>query len=390
MWPDLSYIIHSLTGLGPDNAFSVVKTFGLFLGLSFVVSAYLTYLELGRKEGDGILSAREERISSFRPLSLNDLLLQSLFYFVIAFKLGYAFAHGAEFTRDPASVVFSLKGNMLAGLIAAALAALYYYPRYAKDRGKAAVYSTILVRPKDRIFDITALAALYGIIGAKLFSVLENLNAFLRDPIGEFFSGSGLTIYGGLLLAFIMVTRYARSKGIPAIHMMDAAAPALMAGYCVGRMGCHFSGDGDWGIVNELAKPTWFFLPDSWWSFSYPHNVLNEGTLIENCTWNYCHQLVPPVFPTPLYEIALAALITGLLWTLRTIVSRAGVLFFIYCLLNGTERFFIEFLRVNPRYSIMGTELSQAQIIALLLIAAGIAGMYIYYRKNIPVRKARS
>ena len=133
------------------------------------------------------------------------------------------------------------------------------------------------ITPQSRVVDITLIAAVSGIIGSKLFSVFENFGDFLKDPIGQFFSGSGLTIYGGLILATYVVLRYVHKKGMPVLHVMDAGAPAMILGYAVGRMGCQLSGDGDWGIVNTSPKPDWFFLPDWLWSFRYPHNVIEEG-----------------------------------------------------------------------------------------------------------------
>ncbi|MBK8954213.1 MAG: prolipoprotein diacylglyceryl transferase [Saprospiraceae bacterium] len=384
MWPDLSYIIHSITGVPPDNVFAVVKTFGLFLGFAFIASAFLAYQELKRKETRGVLAGREEKIITYQPLQIQTILLQMAIQFIIFSKLAYILQHGTEFIKDPASIVFSLKATPLPGLIAALVYGVYLFIKKSKQTENEIKYQIAYIHPKDRIYDITTIAALYGIIGSKLFSILENFQSFIKDPIGEFFSGSGLTIYGGLILAFIMVFRYVSKKGMAPLHVMDAVAPALMIGYCVGRMGCHFSGDGDWGIVNEMTKPGWFIFPDSWWAYNYPHNVLKEGLRIEDCHWEYCYQLFPPVFPTPLYEVLLAGLITSVLWVLRTHIHRAGVLFFIYCLLNGIERFFIEFLRVNPRYRIFEFDLSQAQFIALALIATGIGGIVYFWKKNIP------
>ncbi len=384
MWPDLSYIFHSLFGSSPDNAFAVIKTFGLFLGLAFLASAYLTQLELKRKEQRGVIQGRYEEIIVYKPIDLKEIILQSCVNFVLFYKLGIILKDFTTFKHDPASVVFSLKGHLPLGLACGLITGLWYFLKMQKQTEKLEKREQVFIHPYQRIFDITGVAALYGIIGSKLFSILENLDTFLKDPIGEFFSGSGLTIYGGLILAFIMVYRYVQQKGIRPLHMMDIVAPALMIGYCVGRMGCHFSGDGDWGIVNEMAKPAWFIFPDSWWSYAYPHNVIKEGLRIEDCSWQYCYQLFPGVFPTPLYEVLAAGFITALLWFLRTRIHRAGVLFFLYCFLNGTERFLIEFIRVNPRYSILGYELSQAQIIALLLICIGIAGSLYFWKKKIP------
>lgn len=383
MWPDLSYILHSLFGTAPDNIFSIIKTFGFFLVLAFISSGTLLYLEFLRKEKLGQIQGKLETVIVYKPLEWKEILLQGFVNFILFFKIAYIYNYFEEFKADPAAIIFSQKGNLLIGLIAFIITVLWLYYKMTKQLDKETRKKEVFVYPHQRIYDITLLAALYGILGSKLFSILENFKSFIKDPIGEVFSGSGLTVYGGLILAFIMLYRYVEKKGIRPIHMMDIAAPCMMIGYCVGRMGCHFSGDGDWGIVNEMSKPGWFIFPDSWWAYSYPHNVLNEGTPIEGCTWKYCHELMPKVFPTPLYEVIMAGLITLLLWTLRHFIHRAGVLFFLYCFLNGLERFFIEFIRVNPHYSVLGMNLSQAQIIALLLILSGIVGMFVYWKKNI-------
>jgi phosphatidylglycerol:prolipoprotein diacylglycerol transferase len=383
MWPDFSYILHSLFGTEPDNAFSIIKTFGFFLVLAFISSARLLYLELLRKERQGKIKGRLEKVVEYKPIEWKEILIQSLINFIFFFKIGYIYFHFTEFKNDPAAVVFSTKGHFPIGLIAFVITAVWFYYKMTKQTSKETVWKEVIIPPHQRIFDITMVAALYGIIGSKLFSILENFGSFVKDPLGEIFSGSGLTIYGGLILAFVMVYRYVEKRGIHPIHMMDVAAPCMMIGYCVGRMGCHFSGDGDWGIVNELSKPGWFIFPDSWWAYSYPHNVLNEGVPIEGCTWRYCKELSPKVFPTPLYEVILAGLITLILWLLRNVIQRAGVMFFLYCSLNGIERFFIEFIRVNPRYKVLNMNFSQAQFIAIVLIITGIIGMIVFWKKNI-------
>lgn len=190
---------------------------------------------------------------------------------------------------------------------------------------------------------------------------------------------------GGLILAFIACYIYVKKLGIPPIQMMDAVAPVLVVGYGVGRLGCQFSGDGDWGIENTAPKPSWMsFLPDWLWSQHYPHNVLNEGVKIEGCQGLYCNQLIPAVFPTPMYETMMCVVIFAILWFLRKKINTAGILFFIYLILNGLERFIIETIRVNPRYSFLGSMLSQAQIIAIGLVVVGILGIVgiSIYNKN--------
>ncbi len=220
------------------------------------------------------------------------------------------------------------------------------------------------------VLPLVLIAAFAGILGARTLSVLEDPKAFLADPIRVFFSTGGLTFYGGFIAAAGAVLWYLRRQKIPVLRFLDAAAPAVFLGYGIGRLGCHFSGDGDWGIVNTAPKPN--FLPDWLWSYSYPHNVIQKGTLIPDCAAKYCHVLTQGVYPTSVYEFFVALFFFLFLWAIRKRIHRAGVLFSIFLLLNGTARFLIEFIRVNDRYRFLGLELSLSQFIALGLISIGV------------------
>jgi prolipoprotein diacylglyceryl transferase len=381
MYPDLSYFFHDLFGTSPDNALSVIKTFGLFLAFSFVTSAYLLYLEFKRREESGVFTSSIVSKSYDKQYLIKNMVINGLIAFFLGFKLPYIFQNFDVFKGNPASVVFSAKGNLLFGVLAAIAFGTYYY--FAEQKSEY-FGKTIKERiwPSQRISDITIIAAISGIIGARLFSIFENMEGFISDPLGTLFSGSGLTIYGGLILAFIVVYWYVNKIGIKPIEMMDAVAPSLVLGYGVGRMGCHFSGDGDWGIVNELDKPAWFLLPDSFWSYSYPRNVLREGIEISDCVGQYCRELSPAVFPTPIYEIFACGLILAILWSLRKRIKIPGVLFFIYLTLNGVERFFIEQIRVNERYDLLGLNWSLSQTIAFVFIGIGIVGALFLIKKK--------
>jgi prolipoprotein diacylglyceryltransferase len=159
-------------------------------------------------------------------------------------------------------------------------------------------------------------------------------------------------------------------------------APALIMGYAVGRIGCQLSGDGDWGIVNTLDMPSWWFLPDWMWAYDFPHNVLNQGIPIEGCEGIYCRKLSAAVFPTPFYEVVASLIIFGILWSLRKRIEIAGMLFFIYVTLNGFERFWIEKIRVNDKIPLLGMNPSQAEIISFLLFFTGIIGCWVVYRRS--------
>jgi prolipoprotein diacylglyceryl transferase len=193
-----------------------------------------------------------------------------------------------------------------------------------------------------------------------------------------------LAFFGGLVLGFVAVVAYMYRNNIPFWPTADAVAPALVAGYGVGRIGCQMSGDGDWGIVNTAPKPGWMgFLPDSWWSTTYPHHVLNTphtdpvpSVPIEGCTWDYCMQLSQPVYPTPLYEVLMMMLVFGILWALRKRLKIQGALFFVYLFLIAAERFLIEKIRVNVEHDVLGITLTQAEIIAIGLMLISGAGIF--------------
>ena len=217
-----------------------------------------------------------------------------------------------------------------------------------------------------------------------MFHNLENWDEFTNDPIGALLSFSGLTIYGGLIVAAIAVIRYGKKNNINSLHLVDAAAPMLMIAYAVGRIGCHVSGDGDWGINNPNPMPSWLgFLPDWLWSYRYPHNVNSVGVLMENCDWGrYCYQLPVPVYPTPLYETTMCLVLFAILWSLRKRLKAPGMLFSLYILFNGIERFFIEKIRVNTLYDINGFTFTQAELISSIFIIAGLISLWYFYRLN--------
>jgi prolipoprotein diacylglyceryl transferase len=230
---------------------------------------------------------------------------------------------------------------------------------------------------------IVLIAAVFGILGAKIFDMMEHLDDLLKDPVGTLLSFDGLAFYGGLIVATFAVLWYNNRNKIRYPLLLDAAAPALIMAYAIGRIGCQLSGDGCWGVTNAAAKPGWLaFLPDWAWSFRYPHNVINEGMQIAGCTGPYCHVLLLPVFPAPLYETILGLCIFGILWGIRKKLLIPGQLFCIYLILNGFERFFIERIRINIVYNFYGIHLTQAEMVAIMLILTGGFGLWFTKMKN--------
>ncbi len=384
MYPDFSYFVAAVFGTETGGAFSLIKTFGLFLALVFVVGGFILVGEMKRKEAEGLLPAKPIERWVGKPATIWEILGNALVGFLLGFKGVYAFMNGQEMIADAASVLLSMKGNWIGGLIGAAI---FGYARYWEKQREILdppQLKTFQLRPYEQVGNLVILAAISGLIGAKLFTVIETPKALLADPVGMLFSGSGLAVYGGLIGAFIAMPFFIRRMGFKMLHIMDAAAPVLALGYGIGRMGCHLSGDGDWGIESNLAdRPNWLsWLPDWTWTHHYPNNVLNEGVRIPDCAGLYCHQLEPGVYPTSVYEIIMTLTIFAILWSLRKRIKVAGVLFFIYLFLNGFERFWIEKIRVNPQYQRFGLEFSQAEVIASIFMLVGLIVGLILWRRH--------
>jgi len=375
MYPNLYYAFRDLFGVELPFL-KIFQTFGFFVAVAFLAAAYVLTIELRRRERLGWMAGYPETIEIGRPASAAELVWNGVLGFLLGFKIIGAALAWDTVSGNLQGFLLSGEGNWPAGIV---LGALFAWLKYRDKKQKtlpAPEKKTITVMPHQRVPDFTVMAAIAGLIGAKIFHNLENWSDFVQDPIGSLVSFSGLTFYGGLIVAAIVIIRYASKKHISTFHLIDSAAPALMLAYGVGRMGCQFAGDGDWGIPNPHPNP-FSWLPDWAWAYNYPHNVINEGIPIPGCEGNYCRMLEVPVYPTPLYEIIACLLLFGVLWSIRKRITVPGVIFGIYLVLNGIERFFIEKIRVNTKYDIFGFHPTQAEIISFLMVIGG--AVFIWY-----------
>jgi phosphatidylglycerol---prolipoprotein diacylglyceryl transferase len=235
---------------------------------------------------------------------------------------------------------------------------------------------------------ITLIAALAGILGSKLLYIIEEWNNVMEDPVRNIFSPGGLTWFGGFFLAALAIWLYTRRRSIPFADICDATAPGLLLGYGVARIGCHLSGDGDYGLPTTLPwgqlyshgsyKPHSAVLdyfsrnPEAAKSFNFDtlsHQIVGrdaDGIITAFDTNVRFH-------PTPLYEFILAGILFLILWKLRTRIRPAGRLFMLYLVFAGFERFLVECVRLNPHILL---QLSEAQLISILLIITGTIGWY--------------
>ncbi|NWF88382.1 MAG: prolipoprotein diacylglyceryl transferase [Ignavibacteriaceae bacterium] len=220
--------------------------------------------------------------------------------------------------------------------------------------------------------EITLIAIIFGIIGAKLFHLFENWEAFLNNPLKMAFSPGGLTFHGGLLLVILAVWIYSKRKKIPFLTFADLAAPSLALAYGIGRIGCHLAGDGDYGIPTDLPWGT------NYENGTVPPSAMFRGSEIAK---TFPGGIVPdntPLHPTPIYEFLTMVVIFFILWKFRKKEWPDGKLFTIYLMLAGLERLLVEFIRLNPRI-LFG--LSEAQLVSIGLFAAGLIG-YFYFENH--------
>ena len=375
MYPKISDLINDL--LGTDFCFPA-QTFGFFVALAFIAAFQTLKIDMRLREKAGQFKLQAIKIATGGPLELKEVAIQGLIWAVVGYKLGLGILNWETFCEAPQELILNGRGSLPFALVAGGLAAAIKYIQYRKKLGTEETFEVKKLGPSRFLGTIVTIAFVAGLIGAKIFHNLENLDEFTRDPVRALISFDGLTFYGGLITAGILISWFLIRKGYYLPHMLDIFAPCLILAYAIGRIGCQMSGDGDWGIDNPDPIPAWLsFLPEWIWAFDYPHNVNEVGVPIPDCTGSHCTHLAIPVFPTPLYETLMGLTIFGVLWFLRNRLKIAGQLAGIYFMLNGTERFLIEKIRVNTTYIIGGHAITQAEIISSLLFLGGLS-LFIY------------
>ncbi|MFH1159656.1 MAG: inositol monophosphatase family protein [bacterium] len=376
MFPRISDLLNYLLGTNLDIP---IQSYGFLVALAFVVAALVLYLELKRKEKVGQIASQQKKILKGGPVSFQELFFSSLFGFLLGWKGVGLILDYSVFSQNPQDYILSGEGSLLAGIVLAAAFAGYGYSKKRKERLEKPVWVEVTVHPYQLTGNILLVAAIFGLIGSKIFDTIEHLQDLFQDPVGNLFSFSGLSFYGGLIVAAVTVVWYAKKHGIRFPHIADTVAPALILAYAVGRIGCQLSGDGCWGVENPHPMPNWLrFLPEWVWRFQYPHNVIDDGVPIPDCTVSHCFVLPAPVYPTPLYETLMGLVIFAILWSIRKKLKTPGYLFSVYLILNGFERFLIEQIRINKPYDLFGMKLTQAEGIAMVLMLLGAVGFWYF------------
>lgn len=427
MYPNLYFFLKEVFGV-EIQFFKLINTFGFLVALAFLSAAWALTTELKRRQQAGWLGYTESQITVGDGAPMSDILWNAFFGFIIGFKFIGFFTDKENALADPQAFLLSGMGNLPAGILAAIGFAFWRWYSGNKTKLSKPEKRSIRIWPSDRVGDMIVMAAVFGFGGAKLFHNFENWEELVADPVNALLSFSGLTFYGGLICAGAAIVWYARKHKINLWHLVDSFGPALMLAYAVGRIGCQVAGDGDWGVANsayvadEQGKAVLASSPQQWkdsatahlnyfiraqhgvkevnttedilhtsfaapsflptWmvAYTYPNNVLSEGIQLPGYEGQWSKRLPMPVFPTPFYETVMGLLLFAGLWFLRSRIMAPGVLFGVYLIMNGTERFLIEKIRVNTTNEIIGFHPSQAELIALALILVGV-GIILYKRK---------
>ncbi len=200
---------------------------------------------------------------------------------------------------------------------------------------------------KDDILDAAMWVIMGGLIGARLFHVLDHWpDEFAANPIRALYIWEGgLAIWGAIAGGLVVIGIIAWRRGWNLPRLLDAAAPGVVLGQAVGRFACIITGD-------AMGKPT-----NGPFGFAYT----SPDAMVPK----------PGVYytPMPVFEIIANLAIFILLWQLRKRNWPDGQLFLVYLILYSIERFFLAF---TSSYLIVAFGMTQSQIVAIISLVVGI------------------
>jgi phosphatidylglycerol:prolipoprotein diacylglycerol transferase len=205
----------------------------------------------------------------------------------------------------------------------------------------------------DDVYSFLTWAIIAGIIGSRLFHIIDKLDFYVATPTAIFaFQEGGLAIYGAVVGGLVALIGYAKYRGISTAVLADAVAPSMILGQAIGRVGCMINGD-------VFGRPT-----DLPWAVAYTHpNSMIDPQL-----------LGVPTHPAAGYELIWDLIVFAFLWKARKWNLANGTIVLMYFALYSVGRFLITFSR-DDLLILLG--LSQAQVIALgtIVVAAPLAIM---------------
>lgn len=210
---------------------------------------------------------------------------------------------------------------------------------------------------EDDVLYVAIWAVPFALVGARLFHVVDAWRYYANYPLQILaIQEGGLAIYGGLAGGLAGGLIAVRRRALPLWQLLDIAAPSMILGQAIGRIGCFINGD-------HQGPPT-----DLPWATSYVH----PGNLAPDSL---------PRHPAQLYEMLYDLAIFGLLLLLRPRLKRDGLLFVLYTALYAFGRFWISALREDAPF-LMGLKEAQVVSITALLLALPL-GVYLWRRRQL-------
>ena len=210
----------------------------------------------------------------------------------------------------------------------------------------------------EDIYSLAIWLLLGGIIGARLFHMIDYFSYYLSHP-SQIFQLQGLAIWGALVGGGVAALAFARLKHIPAGRLFDVMVPGLLVAQMIGRLGCIVNGDAAGGVTS---------LP---WAFIYTHpDAFIPANLFGQ-----------PTHPYPVYEIIWNGLALLFILRLGRNFKKDGLLFLSYLSLYALARFFLTFVRQEK---IWFWGLQEAQVVALLVLLFSLVTMIYISRRRVP------